>query len=336
MGQIIQEGAMKADIDRLKYEKFEVEPKTKKQFRSIIGCMNWFRPYIYRLSKIISPLNEKLKKENFSWNKEDTSIQKLIPSKIIKQQVITLPYINKPFEIHSDSSDIGIAGILIQEKNVIMLFRVKLSYTERGYITMEKELLAIIAYIKDFRRIIQGSKITIFTDNCNLTHNTPPINNKVQMWKLLLGKFNYEIIHRMSEYNETPDPISKTFLIKHLPPFLTLESISKFLKQFISSLSTEHKKPLFKNTEVLTDINDRIIIPAEIENQFICDIHDILSHPGINKSVRSVKEYYYFPLMKKKLLHSQIAVFYANKAKAQERTMEEYLVIANPMYHFKN
>ena len=222
MGHIIQEGAMKADIDKLQYEKFEAEPKTKQQLQSIIMYMNWFHPYIYRLSEIISPLNEKHKKGNFQWNKEDTSILKLVLSKIIERQVITLQDLNKPFEIHIEASDIRIAGILIQDQNVIRLFSAKLSDTERGYTTMENELLAVIALIKDFRRIIQRSKITMFTDNCNLTRYIPAINCRVQRWKLLLEEFNHEIIHRRREYNEAPGFLYKTFLIKLLPPFLTL------------------------------------------------------------------------------------------------------------------
>ena len=59
---------------------------------------------------------------------------------------------------------------------------------QQNYTTTDKELLSIVAYIKEFRNIILGHQVTVYTDHKNLTYNV--LNTeRVMRWRLILKEF---------------------------------------------------------------------------------------------------------------------------------------------------
>ena len=66
-----------------------------------------------------------------------------------------------PFTFHTDTSDKQLGAVIIQNNEPIYFFSIILSKPQRNYTTTEKELLAIVECIKQFRGIIFSYEINV-------------------------------------------------------------------------------------------------------------------------------------------------------------------------------
>ena len=89
--------------------------------------------------------------------------------------LLAYPNHNLPFEVYFDASDYQMGAAIVQ--NVpppppVAYSSRKYNATQRNYTMMEKELLAVVVCLKEFKTMMMGSDITMFTDYTNLTFCT--------------------------------------------------------------------------------------------------------------------------------------------------------------------
>ena len=77
---------------------------------------------------------------------------------------------NAQFEIHTDASKLQIGAVISQKGKPIALYSRKMNSTQQNCTTTEKELLSIVETLKEFRNILLGHQITVYTDHKNLTY----------------------------------------------------------------------------------------------------------------------------------------------------------------------
>ena len=77
---------------------------------------------------------------------------------------------NAPFEIHTDASKLQIGAVISQKGKPIAFYSRKMNIAQQNYTTTEKELLSVVATIKEFRNILLGHQSAVYTDHKNLPY----------------------------------------------------------------------------------------------------------------------------------------------------------------------
>lgn len=116
------------------------------------------------------------KTRQWRWGEEERTAFKKLKDDLTSQPVLTLPNFDYPFRIEADASDYATGAVLSQKhdevwKPVAFLSKA-LSQTERNYEIYDRELLAVIRALDEWRHFLQGAKhqIEIFSDHKNLEY----------------------------------------------------------------------------------------------------------------------------------------------------------------------
>ena len=79
--------------------------------------------------------------------------------------------------------------------------------SQQNYTTTEKELISIVATLKEFRNIILGHQITVYTDHKNLTYKHFNAERVIR-WHLIIEEFGPELKYIKGENNGVANNLS--------------------------------------------------------------------------------------------------------------------------------
>ncbi len=101
-----------------------------------------------------------------------------------------------------------LGAVITQDNRPIAFFSRKLSNTQQKYSVIEIELLAIVDTLKEFKGMLWGQNIKVYTDHKNLTRDALGLtSDRVYCWQLLLEEYAPEIILIKGIHNTVADAI---------------------------------------------------------------------------------------------------------------------------------
>jgi len=114
---------------------------------------------------------------------------------VARETLLIYPDWNKLFDIHTDASDQQLGAVISQNGKPIAFFSRRLSKAQRNYTTTEKELLSIVECLKQFRGILFGYEINVFSDHKILVYYAATVSEsqRVMRWRLILKEFGPNI-----------------------------------------------------------------------------------------------------------------------------------------------
>ncbi len=116
--------------------------------------------------------HQKIKKNPWRWDPIHQQAFDNSKAAIAKETVLAYPDFLKPFEIYMDASSTQLGPVIAQDNRPIAFFSRKLSKTQQKYCVTEIELLAIVETLKEFKGVLWGQDIKVYTNHKNLTRDT--------------------------------------------------------------------------------------------------------------------------------------------------------------------
>jgi hypothetical protein len=113
--------------------------KTRKQLRSFIGMVNYYRDMWPKRAHLLAPLSAMTSSQvKWNWTEECQKSFDLKKEVISKETLLTYPQFDKPFEIHTDASKVQLGACISQEGKPIAFYSRKLNPAQPRYITTER------------------------------------------------------------------------------------------------------------------------------------------------------------------------------------------------------
>jgi hypothetical protein len=121
---------------------------------------------------------------------------------------LTYPDYSKVFEIYTGSSSKQLGAVITQDNRPIAFFSPKLSNTQHKYSVTKIELLAIVETIKEFKGMLWGQHIKVFTDHANLMRDALGLtSDQVYQCRLLLEEYRPVIVYIKGIHNTMADAV---------------------------------------------------------------------------------------------------------------------------------
>jgi hypothetical protein len=103
-----------------------------------------------------------------------------------------------------------LGAIITQDNRPIAFFSRKISEMQQKYSVTEIELLAIVETLKEFKGMLWGQDIKVYTDHKNLKWDALGLtSDRVYRWQLLLEEYASEITYTTGIHNTVVDAISQ-------------------------------------------------------------------------------------------------------------------------------
>jgi hypothetical protein len=125
------------------------------ELRGFLGLAGYYRKFVRHFGLIAKPLTELLRKNTiFQWTTVHEASFQALKQSLVSAPVLALPDYSRPFCIETDASSIGIGAVLTQDGHPLAYISRALGPKSKGLSTYEKEYMAVILAVQQWRQYL--------------------------------------------------------------------------------------------------------------------------------------------------------------------------------------
>ena len=225
LGFVVEKGQLRADPSKVEAVKDWPAPTTRRQLQRFLGFANFYRRFVRNYSRLAAPLTcLTSSKLSFTWSPVEQSAFEKLKNMFVNAPVLVHPDPERQFMVEVDASDSGVGAVLSQhlpsdnKLHPCAFFSRRLTPAERNYDMGNRELLAVVLALQEWRHWLEGAAqpFIVWTDHKNLAylHTARRLNSRQARWALFLGRFQFTITYRPGSRNTKPDALSRQFALE--------------------------------------------------------------------------------------------------------------------------
>ena len=325
------------------------EPKNRRELRGFIGIVNYYRDMWIKRSHVLAPLTG-LTSTNvkWEWGPKQQAAFKMAKRIMAREVILAYPDFKKPFQVHTDASHYQLGAVISQEGKPIAFYSRKLNDAQTRYTTTERELLSIVETLKEYRNILLGHEIEVFTDHKNLTFkqfNT----ERVMRWRLLVEEFGPKLTYIQGEKNVVADYLSRMNID---PQELAMDAFAgepdtdfpdeyplsykeiqyrqekdNALQKLVREKPDQYQRKEHKHSDkvyhLIVDKEDKIVLPKALQLRATEWYHTHLLHQGETRMEFTMRQHYCWKGMRPTIMKVCRACNACKRLKARNKKFGE-------------
>ena len=225
LGHTISAEGVAPSPEKVRALKSAPPPANVGELQSFIGTATYVGKFIPKFSELMAPLYKLLKKDSkWKWEEAENNAFQKVKDALCENAMLAHYDPSKPLILQVDASSVGLGAVLLQDLGApgyerflpVAYASRKLQPAETRYAQIEREALSIVFGVTKFNQYLLGRPFTIMTDHKPLVkvfgkRDTVPmqVSTRLKKWALLLGSYDYELVHIPGKMNFNADFLSR-------------------------------------------------------------------------------------------------------------------------------
>ena len=194
------------------------KPTTKKELKSYLGMLGYYRKFIPGFSSIALPLTKATKLKSplkLRWTQPMEDAFVTLKETLCEHSQLTIPSPEDVFTLSTDASGHGIGAVLSVQRSgkdlPVAYFSWKLTRPELNYAITELEYLALVKAVEHFSHYLVGKHFFIKTDHKALEalQTSRRLNGRLARWALSLQYLNFTVQYKAGKDHQNADGLSR-------------------------------------------------------------------------------------------------------------------------------
>lgn len=327
LGHIVGKDGISVDPAKIQVVTEWPVPENEHDLRSFLGFCGFYRRFVRNYAEIAAPLTDLTRNDvpsvQAAWGPAQQCAFERLKHALTSTPVLKQADPNKPYTLTCDASEFAIGSVLAQEHDgalhPVAYFSKKLSPSESRDHPYVREMLAIIKSLQYFEHYLDGTHLTVQSDQQALSWfwEQTHLNKQQIRWMAQLQAYDLQLQYIQGKLNLVADALSRRPDHKNVRLNAVSIASTSLLREILKAAKKDaayQSKLLLAQAgrlshyEAVDNVlyqcskkgHRRLFIPGSAHNLKKTILHEMhkahaAGHMGYAKTLRRVAEQFYWP-----------------------------------------